>query len=257
MHSQALLLLLFGIGSLFSLWVYRGLLTTYAREGSSLPLSYSAADVIVASVLTLWFLISSVEGFQRHSETTLDLIIVGTAIYGAAILLLLGFQCYRDINPIRLYGLQIFKPLQAFGWLLALLPLINFLQIASGYFFNKTALPQSIVTFIASHHDPKTLLILGLSVIVVAPVTEELIFRGFLYGVFSRYLGKWAGLMVTALLFAAIHTHLPAFLALFTLSLCLTLAYERSKSLWTPILMHSGVNTLGFFMLLYFPDMAQ
>ncbi|HVE16263.1 MAG TPA: type II CAAX endopeptidase family protein, partial [Chthoniobacterales bacterium] len=61
---------------------------------------------------------------------------------------------------------------------------------------------------------------------IVAPFTEELIFRGFFYGVAKKYCGSLAAMGTTALLFAAIHQNPPAIPALFCLALGFTLAYE-------------------------------
>ncbi|MEO6052460.1 MAG: type II CAAX endopeptidase family protein [Chthoniobacterales bacterium] len=259
MSAQTPLLFLLGAGSLFTLWWYGRFLSAYSNgSGQKISVSsFKTSDALIAAFLTIWFLYSAVQGFQHSSEVNLQIIIAGTAIYSAAILLLIGFQIFVDVNPIALYGLKIFKPLQALGCLLALLPLIYFLQIISGYFLKKYVIPQGIVTFITHHHEPRTLIIIGISIVIIAPIAEELIFRGFLYGVFSRYLGRWPGLLVSAFIFAAIHAHLPAFLPLFILAVFLTFAYERSGSLWTPILMHSGFNALNFAMILCFPELAQ
>ena len=43
------------------------------------------------------------------------------------------------------------------------------------------------------------------SLAVVAPITEEIIFRGFMYPVFSRLLGRWGSIILVSALFAAAH----------------------------------------------------
>ena len=43
-----------------------------------------------------------------------------------------------------------------------------------------------------------------------APISEEFIFRFFIYGVVRRYFGIAIGLVFNALLFAAAHNHLPS-----------------------------------------------
>lgn len=90
--------------------------------------------------------------------------------------------------------------------------------------------------------------------VVAAPVTEEFIFRGFLYGVLKKYAGSLGAMSACALLFAGIHLNLPAIPALFTLAVCLTLAYEITGSLWTPIVMHMIFNLVPVVLILWFPE---
>jgi membrane protease YdiL (CAAX protease family) len=85
------------------------------------------------------------------------------------------------------------------------------------------------------------LLIAGFAVLIV-PVFEELLFRGFLQSSLRSLSGKpWIAIVLTSLFFAILHppTHIPA---LFFLSCGLGYAYERSGSLFRPILMHVFFN---------------
>ena len=91
---------------------------------------------------------------------------------------------------------------------------------------------------------------------VVAPIAEEFIFRFFLYGVIRRYLGRSIGLIVSALLFAAVHAHLPSFAPLFVLGACFTLAYEWSGSLLVSMTMHAIFNATTL-LALAFPGILQ
>ena len=77
------------------------------------------------------------------------------------------------------------------------------------------------------------------------------IFRLFLYGVLKRYFGRGFGLVVNALLFAAVHVHLPSFGPLFVLGSCLTLAYEWSGSILVPMTMHALFNFLTLSALAF------
>ena len=59
-------------------------------------------------------------------------------------------------------------------------------------------------------HFQQRIMIIVLAV-ALAPIAEEFIFRFFLYGVLKRYFGRGVGLVVNALLFAAVHAHLAFF----------------------------------------------
>ena len=88
----------------------------------------------------------------------------------------------------------------------------------------------------------------------IAPATEEFLFRFFLYGVAKRYFGRTFGILTNALLFAAVHLHLPSFAPLFVLGVCLTIAYEWSGSILVSMTMHAIFNAAAL-TLLAFPDL--
>lgn len=88
--------------------------------------------------------------------------------------------------------------------------------------------------------------------ILIAPIWEEVVFRGILYPYCKARFGRWPGLAATSLLFGAIHFHLPSLLPLALLGLVLGLAYERTGSLWSPILLHALFNLGTAINLLVF-----
>ena len=78
--------------------------------------------------------------------------------------------------------------------------------------------------------------------VMVVPIFEELLFRGFLQTSLRSLSGNpWSAIVLTSLFFAILHppTHIPG---LFFLSCGLGYAYERSGSLFRPILMHIFFN---------------
>jgi membrane protease YdiL (CAAX protease family) len=85
---------------------------------------------------------------------------------------------------------------------------------------------------------------------LVAPVVEESIFRGFLYGGLRVRVGKVLGAVVTSLVFAIFHGSLSAFLPLVVLSGVLCYLYERTGSLCSPIVFHALFNGTTLIRLL-------
>jgi membrane protease YdiL (CAAX protease family) len=90
----------------------------------------------------------------------------------------------------------------------------------------------------------------------LAPLAEEFIFRFFMYGVMKRYFGKVVAVLVSALLFAAVHAHLPSFAPLFVLGSCFAIAYEWSGSILVPMMMHALFNAITLTALA-FPELVQ
>ena len=108
---------------------------------------------------------------------------------------------------------------------------------------------QEAVRFLAESKSLSAKLIVAVQAVVFAPAQEELIFRGYLYGLARRHLGVGAGLVISSALFAGIHLHLPSFAGLFVLALCLALAYEWTGSIFVPMAMHAMFNLLSVVVL--------
>ncbi len=92
-------------------------------------------------------------------------------------------------------------------------------------------------------------IVLGAVTILLAPVAEEMLFRGLLYPWIKQAGFPRLALWLTALLFAAVHANLMIFLPLLVLALVLTALYERTNNLLAPIAAHSLFNALNFVML--------
>jgi membrane protease YdiL (CAAX protease family) len=54
-------------------------------------------------------------------------------------------------------------------------------------------------------HDPRSILLLGVMAVTIAPLVEETIFRGYIYPVLARSLGVGFGVVVTGVLFGLLH----------------------------------------------------
>ena len=58
--------------------------------------------------------------------------------------------------------------------------------------------------------------------------------------------GPWPAVILTSVIFAAVHNPWPIKLPIFVLSLGLGYAYERTGNLWLPICMHAMFNGMQF-----------
>jgi membrane protease YdiL (CAAX protease family) len=88
---------------------------------------------------------------------------------------------------------------------------------------------------------------------VLAPIAEEVYFRGF---VFRSYLGTKGPIIAygaTSLLFATLHLNLPALLPILALSVIFCFAYQRTGSIVPSIIGHAVNNTMAF-CILYFTN---
>lgn len=109
---------------------------------------------------------------------------------------------------------------------------------------------QDVIYYFASDHGwVARMYMLGFG-IIVAPIAEELFFRGLLFPALAKAVSvKW-GVILSSLIFALIHLHVPAIAPLFVVALACALAYMYTRSLVVPIVMHASFNALNMCMLL-------
>jgi membrane protease YdiL (CAAX protease family) len=93
-------------------------------------------------------------------------------------------------------------------------------------------------------------LMLGAAAVLLAPVTEEVLFRGILYPSIKQFGYPRLALWITSLLFAAVHMNTVTFVPLAALALVLTALYEWTDNLLAPVMAHVLFNALNFAMLL-------
>jgi membrane protease YdiL (CAAX protease family) len=97
-------------------------------------------------------------------------------------------------------------------------------------------------------------IVLGVALLVVAPVAEEIFFRGIVFNAWLREFGVRRAVIGSALLFALIHGSIFVIPAIFALGIGLALLYHRTGSLPASIAMHATFNgiTLGLGLLVRF-----
>jgi membrane protease YdiL (CAAX protease family) len=89
--------------------------------------------------------------------------------------------------------------------------------------------------------SPSTVAWLAALAVVAAPIFEEFIFRGLIFGGLRRSLGFGAAAVASAAIFAIVHP--PASVApVFVLGLCAAFAYERTRMLAAPMIVHAVYN---------------
>lgn len=80
---------------------------------------------------------------------------------------------------------------------------------------------------------------------LVAPVSEELLFRGIIQGELRRAMPEWLAVITQAVLFALFHMQAVQVLYVFLPALALGAMYALTRSFWIPVLMHVVFNFLG------------
>ncbi|MEO7295130.1 MAG: type II CAAX endopeptidase family protein [Candidatus Limnocylindria bacterium] len=89
-----------------------------------------------------------------------------------------------------------------------------------------------------------------LAVVILAPIAEEIFFRGVVFNAWLREGGpRWA-FIGSSVVFAAIHVSVVALLPIFLLGLALAWIYQRTGDLLAPIAMHATVNGISVALAL-------
>jgi membrane protease YdiL (CAAX protease family) len=84
-----------------------------------------------------------------------------------------------------------------------------------------------------------------LALVILAPIAEEIFFRGVVFNALRREGGRRWAYAGSALLFAVIHLDYVVLVPLFLLGLALAWLYERTSNLLAPIAMHATVNAIS------------
>ncbi len=101
---------------------------------------------------------------------------------------------------------------------------------------------QDMVDLFRKADDPGLLLVMIFLAVVIAPMTEEFIFRAGVFRYLRTRIPRWLALMIPALLFAILHGNLMAFVPLFALGVFFALAYEYTGRIAVPMIAHSLFN---------------
>ncbi len=88
------------------------------------------------------------------------------------------------------------------------------------------------------------------AIVILAPLAEEVFFRGVVFNAFLREGGRWWAFIGSAALFSLIHLSLVSLVPIFLLGLALAWVYDRTGSLLAPMAMHATVNGISVALAL-------
>jgi membrane protease YdiL (CAAX protease family) len=142
----------------------------------------------------------------------------------------------RDVRAIGIGVGALFLVRAATGILLVLTAQTKHVQ-AGFEKFDVTSTTQGITSI--------SIALAVLSLVVIAPLVEEIVFRGLLFGALAARLGVIASAAVTALLFGAVHGDPVLFPTLAAMGFVTALAYAGTGNLWVAIALHAINNALG------------
>jgi membrane protease YdiL (CAAX protease family) len=92
-----------------------------------------------------------------------------------------------------------------------------------------------------------------ITLVIIAPFAEEVLFRGYMYGKLRKTLPLWVSMLVTSLVFGLVHMAWNVGIDTFALSIVLCLLREFTGSIWSSVLLHMLKNGIAFFFIFIYP----
>jgi membrane protease YdiL (CAAX protease family) len=239
------MILLAGLRPCASSNAYKELIVVQTESAHPHSVPWTSRDVWLGLALLGLLLVIAVP-FVLLARPLLEHLDLGLFVSGGELLLLvpvwwLTVRKYR-VGWERL-GLRWFKwEMLGLGCGLMILSLgFNFVFAMFLGLFGLRIQPDLMPLF-AGLSSPWLLLIGGA---IVAPIVEEIFFRGFVFaGLRERY-GWQRAAVISSVLFALIHATPTAIIPILILGYIFAFLYQRSNSIWPAILMHASTNALA------------
>ncbi|MBP5320503.1 MAG: CPBP family intramembrane metalloprotease [Kiritimatiellae bacterium] len=218
--------------------------------------SRATALLIIGCVVAVTFLPAILAG-EPERNPPLAQQIEGQTVYAFLLFTVITFLLARtDLGGLRYFGFGKvpFPRAARLGLLygIAVFPPVIALSAGMALMVRKFGLEQPAQAVFDTFQNPAVPLwgkgVLAGFPVLIAPVYEEMLFRGLLFpALLGNRANGWGAALLCGAAFAAIHMQATLFLPLLLLSLFLCAGYLTTGSLVTPILMHmvfNGINLL-------------
>jgi uncharacterized protein len=242
-----------------------------ATGGKVQTQTYGSVDILASLLIGLIMLLLS--GLIIRPPDAGDQATQLSLVSGVSMLLTQGLMGLCLIGYLK--RIRSFKLIDLFGFnrcsltvallhaLVLTLPVLIIIATAAHHYQDWLKLfwpdikPQDAITCFTQSEQIVAKILLTFSAVIAAPWLEEMIFRGFLYGVAKRFTNAPIAALTTSLLFAIIHMNVASLLPLFLLALIFCYIYEQSGNLLVTMLMHAFFNLVNLVFLVYFPDQVS
>ena len=244
------------------------------RDVSLLPSSVwiFGALVVLLAAMSAPTLISKIQWVQEQEYTDLQLRAINNVGYylfgilaGVGMLFVLKRSTTNDGECKAGLGLSILDFPVGLGCFMLAYPFIELMSMLGVFIYEQTQQqpPSGIAhptlqMLTDEPSNPWVWAIIG-GAVIGAPFIEELIFRVFVQGAVLKWLkSPWLAIIITSIIFASIHRLGPpetrvawhALLPIFAVGMTCGIAYERTRRVGVPIMMHICFNALNVILAL-------
>lgn len=252
--------------ALAAYWMMRRYRPEFAwnNEGQVLSSPYAAPDLLLLAGLGLFFILAiqphqsaaTAEGTGMSAGGLVASMVFNLLMCAA---LLVYLHRIRGLNPAELFGLQHIHwrtlVLVVLAFTVIILISVNLVSAATMKWlesFWPDPQPQETVRAFQDSGSLGFRFLVIIAAVVIAPLAEEVLFRGFVYGVLKRYTDAPFAALASSLMFAVIHMHVGSLLPLCMLAVLFCLAYEITGCLLTPMLLHAVFNGASVIGMIFF-----
>jgi len=134
------------------------------------------------------------------------------------------------------------------GWL-TIVPFVLLISLIMNSLIDNQNGSNPLLEIVLNNNNYLSFFLLFITTTLLAPLFEEIIFRGILLPTLSRDFGVISGIIVSAFIFALAHLSLGEMPPLFVLGIGLAITRIASGSLFSSVIMHSLWNGLTFLNL--------
>lgn len=156
--------------------------------------------------------------------------------------------------------LALVRPNRTYIWIgIALLVVLLPLADLATWMTGRAIVPPFVIDAYKSARDSGTLWLFVIALVVAAPLTEEIAFRGFMYrGLAASRVGVAGAIVIPSAIWAGMHVQYESFfiVQIFLLGLVFGVLRWKSGSTWLTIGLHAIVNLSSLLQTVYFVEKA-
>lgn len=232
--------------------------TTLVNSGVS-DITLRPADLILFTILILFYGTKALSAgiSPETNEVTFSSLLFNCGIQ----IIILSIVTFRlvSLKKTKDLNLKNIKFSTIIGYpLLAYISIVCISIILEQFNYSKliseltgAPLEQIAVSTLRETDSLSTIVTLAISAGLIAPVTEEFLFRGYIYPILKKSLGMKLAMVLSALLFGIVHASLVPLLPLTILGLLFAILYEKCNTIWAPIMAHAIFNNITLLAILY------
>lgn len=221
---------------------------------------FKAFHVQLVMAVTLFFALAA--AFQTSTEPVQDRVLIsGALLYAVMACVAISFcllysrvsfkdaflapscSTWRAAKKGLLYGLAVIPPIAG----------LSICVSAAFEALGIPAQPQALFEWLKGEPALGPRLFMMAAAVVIAPVAEELLFRGVLFAAVLKTRAFMPAALLTGFYFALVHLHALSFLPLLALGVAFAAGYAATGSIVTPIVMHAVFNTASLVFYLAAP----
>lgn len=228
--------------------------------------------ILIHTTLAPLFIRFLLEHISLKDHQTLIFMIVHLGIFiftGLALFILASFRDLRMIKRVwkdySFPGRESIKQDLFIGFIsiIVAMPVVitfgQFAELIREFFFGYSPIDQLAVKYLKEAlASPISLVIALFSILIAAPFLEEYLFRGILQSSLRQKMGPTFSIILSSFFFALFHysplqqsINIPLIITLFTFALYMGFIYEKTRSLFSNIVLHVTFNSISVIRIIF------